>query len=128
MGRFSWPENRNGNFFATRAILNESVPNNMTDYFKVLDLTVNKWVKSFMNEWFATQLINKLESGKELENITIKFLLSTMKPLHAGWLIDCYNQLTSSLRRKRNCFSRLESIRNICCCRRWLNRFSYRSI
>ena len=74
-------------------ILNEYVPNNMTDYFQVLDLTVNKWVEDFMkqkfNEWFATQLGNKLESGKELENITIKFLLSTMKPLHAGWLIDC---------------------------------------
>ena len=79
-------------------ILNEYVPNNMTDYFQMLDLTVNKWVKDFMKfkEWFATQLRNELESGKELENITIKFLLSTMKPLHAGWLIDCYNQLTSS--------------------------------
>ena len=81
-------------------ILNEYVPNNMTDYFQVLNLTVNKWVKDFMkqkfNEWFATQSRNELESGKELENITIKFLLLTMKPLHAGWLIDCYNQLTSS--------------------------------
>ena len=72
----------------------------MTDYFQVLDLTVSKWVRDFMkqkfNKWFATQLRNELESGKELENITIKSLLSTMKPLHAGWLIDCYNQLTSS--------------------------------
>ena len=81
-------------------VLNEYVPNNMTDYFQVLDLTVNKWVKDFMkqtfNEWFVTQLRNELESGKELENIMIKFLLSTMEPLHAGWLIDFYNQLTSS--------------------------------
>ena len=72
----------------------------MTDYFLVLDLTVNKWVKDFMkqkfNEWFATQLRNELGSGKELENITIKFFLSTIKPLHAAWLIDCYNQLSSS--------------------------------
>ena len=29
-------------------ILNEYVPNDMTDYFQVLDLTVNKWVKNFM--------------------------------------------------------------------------------
>ena len=38
-------------------ILNDYVPNNMTDYFQVLDLTVNKQVKDFMkqklNEWFA---------------------------------------------------------------------------
>ena len=78
-----------------KKILNEYVPNNMTDYFQVLDLTVNKWVKDFMkqkfNEWFATQLRNESESGKELEIITIKFLLSTIKPLHEGCLIDCYN-------------------------------------
>ena len=39
-------------------ILNDHVPNNMTDYFQVVDLTVNKGVKDFMkqklNEWFAT--------------------------------------------------------------------------
>ena len=64
-------------------ILNEYIPDIMSDYFQVLDLTVNKWVKDFIkqkfNKWFATQLRNELESGKELENITIKFILSTMK-------------------------------------------------
>ena len=59
----------------------------------MLDLTVKKSTKDFMkhkfNESSATQLRNELESGKELQNITIKFLLSTMKPLHAGSLIDC---------------------------------------
>ena len=38
-------------------ILNDYVPNNMNDYFQVLDLTVNKGVKDFMkqklNECFA---------------------------------------------------------------------------
>ena len=53
-------------------------------------------MKQKFNEWFATQLRNELETEKELGNITIKFLLSTMKPLHVGWLTDCYNQLTSS--------------------------------
>ena len=37
-----------------------------------------------------------IRKRKELQNITIKFLLSTMKSLHAGSLIDCYNQLNSS--------------------------------
>ena len=53
-------------------------------------------MKQKFNEWFTTQLKNELESGKELENITIELLLSTMKPLHAGWSIDCYNEVTSS--------------------------------
>ena len=60
-------------------ILNEYVPNNMTDYFQVLDLSLNKWVKEVMkkkfNKWFATHLRNELESGKQLENIAIEFLL-----------------------------------------------------
>ena len=43
---------------------------------------------------------NELESGKKIENIRIKFLLSTIKPLHAGWLTDCYNQLISSHRKE----------------------------
>ena len=105
MGRFSWPEDRSGNFFTTRAkILNEYVPNNITDYFQFLDLTVNKWMKDFMkqkfNEWFPTQFRNELESGKELQNIIIKFLLSITKPLHGGWLINYYDQLTSSHEKK----------------------------
>ena len=84
-------------------------------------------MKQKFNEWFATQLRNELESGKELENIAIKFLLSTMKPLHAGSLMDCYNQLTSS-RGKEIILAGWRASKNICCCRRWLNSFSYRSI
>ena len=77
----------------------EYVPNNMTADFQVLDLTVNKWVKSLMmekfNDWFATCLRQELDSGKSLDDINIKFKLSTMKPLHAGWMIDVYNRLSS---------------------------------
>ena len=42
----------------------------------------------------------QLENGTALENIDIKFLLSTMKPLHAGWLISYYDKLSSSEGRK----------------------------
>ena len=37
-------------------------------------------------------------------------------------------QSVNVVTRKRNYFTRLESIGNICCCRIWLNKFSYRSI
>ena len=81
-------------------IMYEFVPNNMTADFQVLDLTVNGWLKDLMkakfNDWFAQQLRVQLENGTALENIDIKFLLSTMKPLHAGWLISCYDKLSSS--------------------------------
>ena len=83
---------------------NKYVSNNMTDNFQWLDFRVNKWVKGFMkqqfNEWFATQLRTELQSGKEFDKITIRFIFSTMKPLYAGWLIACYNQLTSLHRKE----------------------------
>lgn len=47
-------------------------------------------MKQKLDEWFATKLRN------ELENTTIKILLSTMKTLHVGSLIKFCNQLTSS--------------------------------
>ena len=48
-------------------------------------------------QWMVCNTFKKwIESGQELKNITIKFLLSTMRPLRAMRLIDCYNQLTSS--------------------------------
>ena len=81
-------------------ILFEFVLNNMTPYFQVLDLIVNGWLKHFMsikfNEWFAGQLRSQLDSKVPIENIDIKFLLTTMKPLHAGWLISSYDKLSSA--------------------------------
>ena len=67
------------------------VPNNMTDLFQPLHLTTNKWVKDFMKKnfckWFTAKLREVLKQGQNLENVDIK--------LHATWLIDCYNQLSS---------------------------------
>ena len=53
-----------------------------------------------VQQMVRNKLRNELESGKKLENITIKFILLTMKPLHTWWLIDCYNQLISSHRKE----------------------------
>ena len=59
----------------------------MTADFKVLDLTVNKWVIGFMmdkfNKWFEETLRKELDAGKSLDEISVKFKLTTMKPLHA---------------------------------------------
>ena len=80
-------------------IVYEYVPNNMTSNFQVLDLTVNKWVKGIMmnkfNKWFAETLRKELDAGKSLDEISIKFKLTTMKPLHVKWVINVFNQLSS---------------------------------
>ena len=85
-------------------ILLIKVPNNMTNLFQPLDLTVNSLAKAFMKEkfaqWFASQIRQGLDSNKDIEDIEIKTPLSVLKPLHAQWLIDLYNELTSSEGRK----------------------------
>ena len=72
----------------------------MTNYYPPLDNTTNKWAKDFLKAkfitWFAKQVQNHLDNGTALEDIEIKFQLTTMKPLHAHWLIELYNELTST--------------------------------
>ena len=80
-------------------IITEYVPNNMTNYNQPLDGNTNKWAKDFRkaksSTWFSKQVQKHLDKGIALEDIDIRFQLTTMKPLHANWLIDLYNKLTS---------------------------------
>ena len=85
-------------------ILLVRVPANMTNIFQPLDLTVNGSFKALMKkkftEWYSKQIANELEKGSPLDDIEVKLKLSVLKPLHAGWLIDAYDQLTSEAGRK----------------------------
>ena len=71
----------------------------MTTDFQVLDLIVNKWVKGIVmekfNKWLAETLRKELDAGKSLDEISIKCKVMTMKYLHAKWVIDIFNQLSS---------------------------------
>ena len=46
-------------------------------------------------KWFTETLRKELDAGKSLDAISIKFKLTTMKPLHVKWVIDMFNQLSS---------------------------------
>ena len=41
-----------------------------------------------------------LDEGKELDSIEIKLKISVIKPLHANWLMELYNHLTSPMGRQ----------------------------
>ena len=64
-----------------------------------LDLTVNKHCKSnlkrLFSEWYSQQIQNQLSLGENVEEIKIEFRLTTFKPLHAKWLVEYYNEITS---------------------------------
>ena len=80
-------------------ILFVTVPNNMTHLFQPLDLTVNGHCKPFMKkrfaEWFAQQFDKQLTLGKKVEEIEMKFHLTEIKPIHAKWVTEFYNHMST---------------------------------
>ena len=67
---------------------------------KPLDLRVNgtatKFLEAKFTERFAKKIDEGLQEGKELEDIEVKFKLTTLKPLYTSWVWDSYDYLTSS--------------------------------
>ena len=76
------------------------VPANMTYLLQPLDLTVNGYAKKFtsrkFSEWYSSQIMKQLDDGKELHDINIDLKLSKLKPLHAEWLVELYNQMSTA--------------------------------
>ena len=73
------------------------VPNNMTNHFQTLDLTLNRsgkvhLLKSTQN-WVTSEMQRQLESGKQPENVQKDPRLIVMKPLHAKWITSFYDYL-----------------------------------
>ena len=93
---------------AVRELLNENhillqkVSANLTYLFQPLDVQggPNGYVKRFMKKkftlWYSDQVIRALDEGKDIKDVEISLNLSIAKPLHAKWLIEMYNHMTSS--------------------------------
>ena len=77
-----------------------NVPANMTKFYQPLDLTVNghakRFFKSKFSAWYADQISKQLNEGVKIDELDVKFRLTTMKPLHAQWVVDFYNEMTTS--------------------------------
>ena len=67
------------------------------------DLTVNRYAKEFMkdkfNSWNTNQVTKQLNERVKLDEVNVKLFLSTLNPLHAGWIVDWYNEVTSEKRK-----------------------------
>ena len=83
----------------TNSIWLVKVANNMTHLLQLLNLPVNGLCKSFMKgmfaDWYRKQAKEPLSHGKKAEDMEIKFYLTLIKPLHAKWLMELYNHITS---------------------------------
>ena len=46
-------------------------------------------------DWYASEVASQLERGVEPHDVKVDVKLSTIKPLHAGWIIDYYKHMQS---------------------------------
>ena len=71
------------------------VPNNWTNYFQPLDLTVNKSSKDFLRKqaqsWYSQEIVKQMEAGKRSDEIKVDVRVSVVKPLHAKWIVQYYD-------------------------------------
>ena len=71
----------------------------MTHVFQPRDLALNKFTKDFLDRtfsgWFSRQISLGLENGVEQDNIEVDYHLLVLKPLHAKWLVQLYNHMST---------------------------------
>ena len=74
-----------------------TIPHNLANKFKPLDITVNKPAKSFIvnkcNAWFADEVRKLLIKGIEPVDVKVSLALSELKTLNAQWIVDPYEYL-----------------------------------
>ena len=73
------------------------VPNNLTNKFQPLDLTVNKPAKVFLSEkcnhWYADEVSKQLRRNINPADVKLSLKLTHIKVLHARWINDLYHHL-----------------------------------
>ena len=86
-------------FLTSKNCIYVFVPANMTDKNLPMDSTVNKRIMSIIkncyNSWYSQQVMDQLSTGVSPTEIKIKQLISIIKPLHAGWIINAHEDLRS---------------------------------
>lgn len=72
------------------------VPACCTSELQPLDVSGNApfkdALKAKFTSWYAQQVTAGLSSGKQVKDIKINLQLSTLKPLHASWLLHAFDQ------------------------------------
>ena len=83
------------------SIILQKVPANLTYLFQPLDVQggPNGYAKRFMKKkftlWYADQVQRAMDAVKSMEKTDIDLKLSVLKPLHASWLIELFDHMTS---------------------------------
>ena len=72
-----------------------SVPNNWTNYFQPLDLTVNRSSKDVLRKeaqsLYSQEIVKQMEARKRSDQIKVDVRVSVVKPLDAKWIVKYYD-------------------------------------
>ena len=78
----------------------QHIPNNHTNLFQPLDISVNKSAKSFISDkyhvWYASEVTSQLGKGMDPYNVKVDVKLTTFKQIHIRWIIDFYKHMQTS--------------------------------
>ena len=81
-------------------IITIHIPNNHTNLFQPLDISVNKNAKWFIADkyqnWYAEKVLQQLNRRVAAHDVKVDVKLSIMKPLHAKLIIEMYHHLKCS--------------------------------
>lgn len=75
------------------------VPNDMTDQFQSLDLTVTQarqFMKGKSKYWYDEQISKELDDGRNVCDIQVPLKVLVIKRIHAKWLLGLYDHLQNS--------------------------------
>ena len=85
------------------------VPACYTDKLQPLDLTINKSFKEDLRQlfqkWYGDQVRQQLDRGTSMCEITVDLRLSSIKNLHASWIVHAYKAISERPRLIRSGFS-----------------------
>ena len=69
--------------------------NALLEKLNVKVVTVPANMRKKFVTWYAEEVKRKIEEGTPTEHMEVNFNLTRLKPIHAGWMIEMYNFLTS---------------------------------
>ena len=87
------------------------VPAGCTGELQPLDITVNavfkRELKSSFSSWYAKQVSESLKNGKDIASVKVNLAISTIKPLHANWLMHVIIKIGAQHDTIRNGFEKV---------------------
>lgn len=98
------------NLLEENKIFHVVVPNNCTDLFQPLDLSVNKPFKDKLrrgfSEWYSQEVAKHLSNGCRADDIHIDMRMSIVKELSCKWIMCAYDHIRSSSEIVQNGFKK----------------------